>query len=66
MLILAGGPLAGMAPLLQPHVAVPLVDGTQAAVRLAVALAGLAPLGQRRRARPLTGYAPEVTRLYGG
>ena len=64
VLILAGGPLAGLAPVLQPHVPVPLVDGTQAAVRLAVALAGLAPLGQRRRPRPLAGYGPELTTLY--
>ena len=31
--ILAGGPLAGLAALLQPSVGVPLVDGTVAAVR---------------------------------
>lgn len=37
--ILAGGPLAGLAPVLQPDVAVPLVDGVAAAVRLAGALA---------------------------
>ena len=70
VVILAGGPLAGLAPVLQPQVPVPLVDGTQAAVRLAVALAGLAPPGQRRRARPpvspLAGYGPEVTGLYAG
>jgi len=39
--ILAGGPLAGLARTLQPEVAVPLVDGVTAAVALAVALAGL-------------------------
>lgn len=39
--ILAGGPLAGLAPLLQPEVPVPLIDGVAAAVRLAAALAGL-------------------------
>jgi Asp/Glu/hydantoin racemase len=65
--ILAGGPLAGVAPLLQPEVGVPLVDGTAAAVRLAAALAGLAPTPRPRRARaPLTGYDPAVTRLYAG
>jgi Asp/Glu/hydantoin racemase len=66
VLILAGGPLAGLAPVLQPHVPVPLVDGTQAAVRLAAALAGLAPLGGRRRARPLAGYDAALTCLYAG
>lgn len=66
--ILAGGPLAGLAPLLAPHVPVPLVDGTAAAVRLAEALVGLAPPGAplRRRARTLTGFAAEVAGLYGG
>jgi Asp/Glu/hydantoin racemase len=63
--ILAGGPLAGLAPLLQPEVPVPLVDGTAAAVRLAAALAGLAPAARPRRPRaPLTGYDAAVTRLY--
>jgi Asp/Glu/hydantoin racemase len=64
-IILAGGPLAGIAPLLQPRVAVPLVDGTQAAVRLAEAMAGLVPRSPRpRRARPLTGFAAEIEGLY--
>ncbi len=49
--ILAGGPLAGLAPVLQPEVPVPLVDGTAAAVRMAAALAGLAPAVRPRRAR---------------
>ncbi|MBR0684189.1 Asp/Glu/hydantoin racemase [Roseomonas eburnea] len=64
-IILAGGPLAGIAPALQPRVAVPLVDGTQAAVRLAEAMAGLVPRSPRpRHARLLTGFAPEVAGLY--
>ncbi len=63
--ILAGGPLAGLAPVLQPHVPVPLVDGTAAAVRLAEALAGLAPLPPRGRDRRPTGFAPEVAALFG-
>jgi Asp/Glu/hydantoin racemase len=64
-IILAGGPLAGLAPLLQPRVAVPLIDGTQAAVRLAEARAGLVPRGTRpHRPRGLTGFAPEVAGLY--
>ena len=64
-IILAGGPLAGIAPLLQPRVPVPLVDGTQAAVRLAEAIAGLVPRHPRpHRPRTLTGFAPEVAGLY--
>ena len=65
-IILAGGPLAGLAPLLQPRVAVPLIDGTQAAVRLAEAMVGLMPRHPRtHRVRRLTGFAPEVVGLYG-
>ncbi|WP_431272492.1 aspartate/glutamate racemase family protein [Dankookia sp. P2] len=63
--ILAGGPLAGLAALLQPSVGVPLVDGTVAAVRLAAALAGMPRPLRPRRARPLSGYGPEVSALYG-
>lgn len=66
-IILAGGPLAGVAPLLQPRIALPLVDGTQAAVRLAEAMAGLMPRNPRpHRARTLSGFAPELAGLYGG
>lgn len=65
VVILAGGPLAGLAPLLAPDVAAPLVDGTAAGVRLAAALAGLAPVLWAHRARPLTGYEPRLTKLYG-
>lgn len=64
-IILAGGPLAGIAPLLQPRIAVPLVDGTQAAVRLAEAMAGLVPRSSRpRRSRDLTGFAPEIAAAF--
>jgi Asp/Glu/hydantoin racemase len=67
VVILAGGPLAGLAPVLQPHCSVPLVDGTQAAVRLAEAMAGLVPQKPgARRARALTGYDAALTRVYGG
>lgn len=66
--ILAGGPLAGLAPIIAPEVPVPIVDGTAAAVRLAEALVGLAPPGPARpsRARALTGFAPGLDELYGG
>ena len=65
VVILAGGPLAGVAAQLQPQVAVPLVDGTVAAIRLAAALIGMAG---NRAARPrlLSGYPAEVARLYRG
>jgi len=63
--ILAGGPLAGLAPVLQPMVPVPLVDGTAAAVRLAAALAGLPRPARPRAPRPISGYGPEITSLYG-
>ncbi|MBY0337174.1 MAG: aspartate/glutamate racemase family protein [Acetobacteraceae bacterium] len=66
VLILAGGPLAGLAPVLQPEVPVPLVDGTAAGVRLAAALAGLAPACKTHRARTLTGFEPRATSLYTG
>jgi Asp/Glu/hydantoin racemase len=68
VVILAGGPLAGLAPVIAPDVAVPLVDGTAAAVRLAEALVGLAPPGapRPRRNRQPTGFAPEVASLYRG
>lgn len=64
--ILAGGPLAGLAPLIADRVPVPLVDGTAAAVRMAEALVGLAPPGAPRpaRSRALTGFAPEIAALY--
>ncbi len=64
--ILAGGPLAGIAPALAPHVAVPLVDGTAAAVRLAEAMVGLAPPGapRTRRGRALTGFDSAIASLF--
>jgi allantoin racemase len=65
--ILAGGPLAGLAPVIAPHVAVPLIDGTAAAVRLAEAMVGLAPPGapRARRPRTLSGFGPEIASLFG-
>lgn len=66
VVILAGGPLAGLAPVLAPHVAVPLIDGTAAAVRLAEAMVGLAPVTRAHRPRNLTGFAPEIASLYRG
>lgn len=67
-IILAGGPLAGLAPMIAGRVTVPLVDGTAAAVRLAEAMVGLAPPGaaRPRRARALTGFDPGVAALFEG
>lgn len=65
VVILAGGPLAGLAPVLAPHVPVPLVDGTAAAVRLAEALVGLADAQRPRRARALSGFGDDLAGLYG-
>lgn len=65
VVILAGGPLAGLAPVLAPHVPVPLVDGTAAAVRLAEALVGLADASRPRRTRPLSGFGDDLAGLYG-
>ena len=65
VVILAGGPLAGLAPTLARDVPVPLVDGTAAGVRLAAALAGMAPAAKAGRSRPLAGYSPSLTSLYG-
>ncbi len=64
VVILAGGPLAGVAVVLQPLVAVPLVDGTAAGVRLAAALVGLSPARKVVRARTLTGYGAGLAALY--
>lgn len=66
VLILAGGPLAGLAPVIAHRVPVPIVDGTAAAVRLAEAMVGLAPprATKSRRIRPLTGFGPEIVSLF--
>jgi Asp/Glu/hydantoin racemase len=64
VVILAGGPLAGLAPALAADVPAPLVDGTVAGVRMAAALAGLAPMRRAHRTRGLTGYEPGLTQLY--
>lgn len=60
-LVLAGGPLAGLAPRLAARLPVPLIDGTAAAVRLAEAVIGLAPPYQRKPRRPLPNGLPDTT-----
>jgi Asp/Glu/hydantoin racemase len=66
--ILAGGPLAGLAPMIASQVGAPLVDGTVAAVRLAEALVGLAPPHAASAARPrsLTGFGDGLAGFYAG
>ncbi len=66
--ILAGGPLAGLAPTLQPEIGVKLLDGTAAGVAMAAALAGLARGVPARpiRPRPLAGYGEGLRALYAG
>lgn len=62
--ILAGGPLAGLARTLAPRAPVPLVDGVAAAVALAEALVRLAPVVPRRPARATAGLDPGLAALF--
>jgi allantoin racemase len=70
VIILGGGPLAGLAGRVRDRVAVPLVDCVAAAVRQAEALVALAPRkateGTFRRpaAKPITGVSPALERLF--
>ena len=66
VVIIGGGPLAGLAHRLAPHVSVPLVDGIACAVRLVEALAGLglaAPRSgsfARPEPKPSKGLSPHL------
>jgi Asp/Glu/hydantoin racemase len=64
VVIVAGGPLAGLAHSLGPRVPVPLIDGVAAAVALAEALVRLAPTVPRREARLSTGLDPGLAALF--
>lgn len=72
VIILGGGPLAGLAGRVKARVPVPLVDCVAAAVRQAEALVGLgtrkATEGTFRRpaAKPITGVSPALARLFAG
>ncbi|MSO91577.1 MAG: Asp/Glu/hydantoin racemase [Acetobacteraceae bacterium] len=72
VIILGGGPLAGLAERVKQRVPVPLVDCVAAAVRQAEALVALAPRkaseGTFRRpaAKPITGVSPGLARLFRG
>jgi allantoin racemase len=64
VVIVAGGPLAGLARTLGPRVAVPLIDGVTAAVALAEALVRLAPTVPRRPPREPAGLDPGLAALF--
>lgn len=66
VVIVAGGPLAGVARTLATESPVPLVDGTAAAVSLAEALVRLSPRLPRQAARSPVGLDPALTALYRG
>lgn len=63
--IIAGGPLAGLARRLAPTAPVPLIDGVAAAVALAEALVRLAPRVPERGTRGAAGLDPGLAALYG-
>lgn len=48
VIVMAGAPLAGLAPLIRERIPVPVVDCAQAALRQAETLATLKPVGARR------------------
>lgn len=64
VVIVAGGPLAGLARSLGPRVSVPLVDGVSAAVALAEALVRLSPTLPRGAPRDPTGLAAGLAALF--
>lgn len=64
VVIVAGGPLAGLARSLGPQAPVPLIDGVTAAVALAETLVRLAPTVPRREPRLATGLDPGLTALF--
>jgi Asp/Glu/hydantoin racemase len=64
VVIIAGGPLAGLARSLGPRAPVPLIDGVAAAVGLAEALVRLAPILPRREAGLAVGLAPGLSALF--
>ena len=72
VVILAGGPAAGLARKLQDRVPVPLLDGVRAAVHLAEAMVRLAPLPPRRGSmakpapKPTQGLSAALTRALEG
>lgn len=66
VVVIAGGPLAGVARRLGPEFAVPLIDGTAAAVSLAEAMVRLSPRLPRQGGRAPVGLDPALAALYRG
>jgi len=64
VVIIAGGPLAGLARSLASRAPVPLIDGVAAAVAFAEALVRLAPSLPRREAGPAVGLAAGLSALF--
>ena len=68
MVILGGGPLAGLAHLLADRVPVPLLDGVACAIPMAEMLANMSARVPtqgsfaRPRSKPATGLSPALTR----
>ncbi|RNF34361.1 aspartate/glutamate racemase family protein [Paracoccus methylarcula] len=66
VIVLAGAPLAGLAPRIRDRLAVPVVDCAQAAIRQAETLAALRPRGaesgsfRRPAAKPSIGLSPAL------
>jgi allantoin racemase len=69
VVILGGGPLAGLAREAAAQIPVPILDGVSCAVRLAEALVGLAPRPATRGSfarptrKPTRGLSPSLTKL---
>src|SRR5262249_17443197 len=72
VIILGGGPIAGLARELRDDIPVPTLDGVSSAVRMAEALVGLRPRPPvrgsfaRPSAKPALGLAPELLRRIAG
>jgi allantoin racemase len=72
VIILGGGPIAGLAREVRDEIPVPALDGVSCAVRMAEALVGLRPRTPSRgsfacpAAKPAQGLAPELMRRIAG
>lgn len=72
VIILGGGPIAGLAREVADRIPVPIIDGVSCAVRLAEMLVGLAPRPPRRGSfarpahKPAQGLAPALQRFVTG
>jgi Asp/Glu/hydantoin racemase len=72
VVILGGGPIAGLAREVRDDIPVPALDGVSCAVRMAEALVGLRPRPPRRGSfarpapKPAKGLAPDLMRRITG